>query len=167
MRLATTSIAFALLASTASADTPHKIAYMASVEGHCSSLIIGDVDRTGDCPDSLINTAYEDNYSSFKVVVGTGLIVSFFGYDHEAKGDIAHLTVQRIIVTPTPKEEPGDSMADLVAKAEKATRDLKANGDCEYSNPELPDTHVDCTATVDDGTTYSFKFHPTGFKMIG
>ena len=165
MRLAVTSVAALLLAGVASADALHKVAYMAAIDGTCSSLIVGDIDLSGNCLGRLLNTAYEDNYSSFKVSAGNDLLISFFGYDHKAVGDVAHLTVERIIITPTPKEEPGDTMADLVAKAQKATRDLTANGDCEYSNPELSDTHVDCTATA-DGKTYSFKFHPTGFKVI-
>jgi hypothetical protein len=166
MNWAKYSFIAAALASAASADAPHKIAYMASIEGTCSSLIVADIDQSVACPNRLLNTAYQDNYSSFKLMAENGLVISFFGYDHEAQGDVAHLSVERILITPTPKEKPGDTLADLVEQARKATQDLRASGDCAYSNPDLPDSHVNCTATA-AGKAYAFKFHPTGFKVIG
>ncbi len=159
-------LAMLLLATsgTLGAGTPHEISYLATISGSCSGLVIADVEQNAECPDKLLNTAYADNYSSFKVMTKNGMVISFFGYDHEAVGDTAHLTVERILITPVPKEEPGDTVVSLAKKAMALTQDLPAIGDCEYSNPALPDSHVNCAATA-AGKTYSFKFHPTDFQV--
>lgn len=155
----------ALVASTAKADTPHEPSYMAFISGTCSELIIEGDKRTPQCPDVVVNTAYTDNYSSFRLMASDGLVVSFFGYDNEAQGDVAHLTVERLLLTPAGAGGSEGTLAEMTRRAAANTRDLQAFGDCEYTNPDLPDTHISCHAVV-DGKTYSFVFHPTGFEVV-
>ena len=165
MRLKATIAGLILLTSSEAVQAQHKLAYMANIDGTCSSLVVADVDQSPKCPTWLHNTAYEDNYSSFRLITDDGLVISFFGYDNEAKGDVAHLSVERVLITSAPKAESGQSDADLFSQAKSNTLDLKAEGDCEYTNPSLPDSHVNCEAKV-DGKIYSFKFHVTGFKVL-
>jgi hypothetical protein len=158
-------VAAALVASTGNANAQHEPSYMAFIKGACSELIFAGDDLTSQCPELVINTAYTDNYSSFRLVTPDGLVVSFFGYDHEAQGDVAHLTVERLLVTPAGAGGADGTLAEMTRRAAANTRDIEASGDCEYTNPELPNNHISCEA-IADGKTYKFVFRPTGFEVV-
>lgn len=127
-------------------------------------MTIADENRSGECPATLFNLAYVDNTSSFRLVTNDGLVISFFGDDNEAVGDKATLEVRTIYLTPAIKSREGESLADMTARAAKATLELSAKGQCEYTNPDLPDNYIRCTATA-AGKTYSFRFSTSDFQI--
>jgi hypothetical protein len=155
----------ALLATGTDARAQHVPSYMAIINGTCSQLTIADVDHSTECPKVVFNTAYVDNYSSFRIVAEDGTVVSFFGYDNEAVGDVAKLAVERIIFTPANAGGIGGSLVEMTRRAQQNTKEIVATGQCEYTNPDLPDNHIKCEA-VADGKSYSFTFRATDFEVV-
>ncbi len=155
----------ALCATGAMAQAQRELSYMAIISGTCSQLTIEDEDRTADCPATLFNTAYVDNHSSFRIASNDGSVVSFFGYDHAAEGDVANLTVQRLLFTPAVAEDPDADLAELTRRAMASTKDVEAVGECEYTNPALRDNYIRCEALA-EGKTYSFTFHASDFEVV-
>ena len=163
MRLIPTiSLASLLIATPCAAQ--RQPSYLATVSGSCSEMTIADEDRSSECPATLFNLAYVDNTSSFRLVTEEGLVVSFFGDDNEAVGNKATLVVRTIYFTPVLDTREGESLADRTARAAKATLELPAMGQCEYTNPDLPDNYIRCEATA-AGKTYSFKFSASDFRI--
>ncbi len=161
LRLSTVSLAMLVASPCAAQRQP---SYLATISGTCSQMIIADEDRTGDCPTTLFNMAYVDNTSSFRLIAENGIVISFFGDDNEAVGDKATLDVRTIYFTPVPGEREGETFAELTARAAASTREFSATGQCEYTNPELPDNYVRCQAAA-GGKSYSFRFSVSGYRI--
>lgn len=162
MRLALALTAATLVASPAQAQ--REPSYLATISGTCSQLTISDEDRSAACPGTLFNMVYVDNTSSFRIIAEDGVVISFFGNDNAAVGDTATLDVTALYYTPAITEREGESFESMVERAKAATQELPATGQCIYTNPELPDNYIRCTAKA-DGKAFSFRFSATDFTV--
>lgn len=132
----------------AEAQDLSRIASIATMQGSCQKLILpGGGDQTAKCVGKILNVAYRDNRSSFRVAVGEALLVGFYGEDQAAVGDSATLVVSKVIVTLM-----GSNKTDA----------LDATGECRYTNPYAGPGHVDCKATSKNGEVFELSFVSDG-----
>lgn len=117
---------------------------LAMVSGACDKLVLAGDDATGRCEGKVLNTAYPDNHSSF-MFVAEKTVVSFYGYDHLAKGDKAKLDVQKI----------------TVSEGGAPTTSKPAKGTCTYTNPYAGPSVIQCSAKS-EGKTYAASFTSDG-----
>ncbi|MES2444518.1 MAG: hypothetical protein V4574_16960 [Pseudomonadota bacterium] len=124
-----------------------RVASIATMQGSCTRLVVpGGGDQTSRCTGKLLNIAYRDNRSSFRVAMGDILLLGFYGDDQAAVGDSAVLVVRKIIITRL-----GSNKTDT----------LDAVGECRYTNPYAGPSHVDCKASR-PGEVYEFSFVSDG-----
>ncbi|MFA5965693.1 MAG: hypothetical protein WC804_16880 [Sphingomonas sp.] len=133
-------------ASGAAAQNPGNVANLATMTGRCTTLIMPEGDMTAHCTGKLINTAYRDNHSNFMAVRDDAVVISFFGADHAASGDVAMLDVTRVTIS---------------RGAGSKSRSINARGQCRYTNPFAGPSHVDCQAMA-DGKVYRLSFLSDG-----
>lgn len=133
-------------ASGAASQNLGNVANLATMTGRCTTLVMPEGDMTARCTGKLINTAYRDNHSNFMAVRDDAVVVSFFGTDHAASGDVAMLDVSRVTIS---------------RGAGRKSRSIEAQGRCRYTNPFAGPSQVDCQATA-NGKIYRLSFLSDG-----
>jgi hypothetical protein len=104
----------------------------AMLAGDCRRLVIAGRDVSAGCKGRVMNTNYYSGRSGF--TFGTDReVVTFSGMDTPAVGDRAFTRLDKVIITriggmrPTPRE-------------------VRATGQCHYSNPHAGRSYVRCSA---------------------
>jgi hypothetical protein len=142
-RLLTTGLLMASTVGHAQSAQPELDAMLKRVmpntfklSGTCKRLTTPEGDQTAACDKELINVAFASGTSSFIATMKNKGGISFRGRDSAAKGDVATIRVNMILLTKA-------SFAPAV--------ELKAKGQCIYTNPNKGPLHVDCTADTANG----------------
>lgn len=140
-----------LLAMTITAQFPLRaqnldnLAILATMNGKCHKLIIGDADASEICEDVVTNAAYKTGRSSFQFVA-ENKVVGFYGTDNPAKDDQAVLKVERVTL---------NLMMGMPSTS------APASGTCTYSSPYAGPSLIQCTA-ISLGKTFSATFVSDG-----
>jgi hypothetical protein len=115
------------------------------INGTCNRLLSPEGDQTAECDKELINVAFPSGNSSFIATTRKGG-VSFRGRDSAAKGDVATIRLTSVILTTDLSTPPVE---------------IKAKGQCTYTNPNKGPIHVDCSADTANGK-YELSFVSDG-----
>jgi hypothetical protein len=115
------------------------------LEGTCQRLITPQANQTNVCDKQLVNMVFPSGNSSFMVTIPNGSI-SFRGRDSAAKGDVATVKVDTILL----------SVVDS-----KQMSSIKAKGRCTYTNPNIGPLKVTCLAKTGKGN-YELLFLSNG-----
>jgi len=129
-------------------DDANASAKVYTLDGTCSALTFNNNDRTKDCKGSIVNATYAGGKSSFMFTIGDQAIVSFYGKDSQAKGDVATLDIEQIGIVRI----GGDT----------APTHLPAKGKCTYTNPYAGASHIDCTAKIGSNMAFVASFVSDG-----
>jgi hypothetical protein len=142
-RLLTTGLLLTSAAGHAQSAQPELDAMLKRVipntfklSGTCKRLMTPEGDQTKVCEKELINVAFASGNSSFIATMKNKGGIAFRGRDSAAKGDVATIRVNLILLTKT-------SFAPAV--------ELKSKGQCTYTNPNKGPLHVECTADTANG----------------
>jgi hypothetical protein len=114
--------------------------------GTCKRLLTPEGDQTRLCDPEVINLVLRSGNSSFIATTKGKGGISFRGKDSPAKGDVASLKVFMILLSgngPTPAIE------------------VKAKGQCTYTNPNKGPVNVECLAKTSKGA-YQLSFVSDG-----
>ena len=116
------------------------------LHGTCSRLTTPDGDQTSSCGNDLTNTAFSSGNSSFIATIKDKASVSFRGRDSAARGDVATIKLDTVILT-------GTDVSQITS--------IKARGQCTYTNPNKGPVHVECEASTPRGK-YELSFVSDG-----
>ncbi|UVO53897.1 hypothetical protein [Sphingomonas sp. SUN039] len=106
------------------------------LSGTCKRLATPKGDETTACDKELINMAFASGNSSFIATMKKKGSIAFRGRDSAAKGNVARIAVNTILLT-------GKSFAPAT--------ELKATGSCTYTNPNKGPVRVECSADTIEG----------------
>ncbi|MDB5669713.1 MAG: hypothetical protein JWO25_672 [Alphaproteobacteria bacterium] len=136
----------ALLAAPSPLAAKDEIATISVLTGECQKLVVGGVDQSSICAGRTANFAYRSGHSSFQFAGGDVVAIGFYGTDHEAQGDEAFITVERLSLNAM-KGSPSTS--------------IPASGKCSYTNPYAGPSRIQCSA-ISSGKVYSATFVSDG-----
>jgi hypothetical protein len=132
-----------LCASGASANPPQAtgaldLAYLATMKGACSRLVMGGQDLSGACQPQILNQVYRSGRTGFTFVAGDKAIVSFSGMGQDQTHD-----------NPDEANQPIDKVTFTQIGAD--TKAEPATGVCSYTNPYKGPSTVKCVAKTARG----------------
>lgn len=137
--IAAGSIAFsAMLASASFAQEsagPNAVAWLA---GDCQRLVLAGRDVSPACEGEVQNTVYRTGRRTGFTFSTPNLVVTFTGRDTPARGDHASSQLDKIIFTRIGGMSP-------------RAREVRATGQCLYSNPHAGRSYVRCSARTAAG----------------
>ena len=107
-----------------------------TLTGSCRRHFANEIDRTPSCARLLLNTNYADGLLGF-YFVSDGTAITFSGLGNEQVKPHADRAVQPIDL--------------VIVGAEGRYARLKAVGQCEFSNPQYRESHINCRAVTDTG----------------
>ncbi|MDH4743191.1 hypothetical protein OMP43_04080 [Sphingomonas sp. CBMAI 2297] len=107
------------------------------MNGACNRLTTPEGDRTPECDKQLINIAFASGNSTFLATMEGKGSISFRGRDSAARGDVATIALRSVILTGTDLSSP--------------PVEIKAKGQCTYTNPHKGPIQVECSANTAKG----------------